>query len=189
MGKLSVHFSSRQAPAAPPPAPPPAPPAQPLPVAVTSSAISATSILDSTNPPSNLLAGPPVNAPVAPAAPVAPPAIPPAPPAAALLTPSTTPPAAIPVPTHGLSVFVTVQWLETWIDGTSRTWLPHTITLHQEALTGAAPPPGKGEIGMGTLTGKVGVTQTIIEGGAATTRPKWQAGAVAAMGMGMAGLL
>lgn len=44
---------------------------------------------------------------------------------------------------------------------------------------------------MGTLTGKVGVTQTIIKGSAKTVAPQWKVGAVAAMGvgMGMAGIL
>lgn len=130
-------------------------------------------------PPANLPAVPPV------VAPAAPPAIPPAPPVAVPLTPPANPLAA--APTQTASEFVTVQWIETWIGGTSRTWLPHTITIHNEGLSNA-PLPGKGEVGMGTLTGKPGVTRTFIKGAAQTLGPDW-IGAVAAVGMGIAGIL
>ncbi|KAK7190411.1 hypothetical protein PSPO01_03386 [Paraphaeosphaeria sporulosa] len=120
----------------------------------------------------------------APAAPLAvPPAITPAPLASV-------PPAPVATPPDDSGVFVTVQWVETWIGGTSRTWLPHTITLRNEALSNAAPLPGKGSIGMGTLTGRLGVTKTIVKQGAAkTVGPEWKVGAMAALGMGIAGIV
>lgn len=55
--------------------------------------------------------------------------------------------------------FVTVHWIETHI-GTLRTWVPQTETFHFEAMS-QAPLPGVGSIGMGTLTGKTGQTQTV----------------------------
>ncbi|KAF2439797.1 hypothetical protein P171DRAFT_111651 [Karstenula rhodostoma CBS 690.94] len=111
-----------------------------------------------------------------------PPAIMPAPPAAV-------PPAPVAAPPNEPGVSITVQWVETWIGGTSRTWLPHTITLRNEALSEAAPPPGKGKIGMGTLTGRLGVTRTVIEGAAKTVGPEWKVGAMAVMGIGIAGMV
>lgn len=56
--------------------------------------------------------------------------------------------------------FVTVQWVKTHI-GTLATWVPNTETFHFEAMP-QAPLPGVGSIGMGTLTGKTGQTQTIL---------------------------
>ncbi|KAF2031159.1 hypothetical protein EK21DRAFT_111198 [Setomelanomma holmii] len=89
--------------------------------------------------------------------------------------------------------FVTTQWLETWIGGTSQTWVPHTITFHFQAMMTSLPPPGSGEIGMGTLTGKTGQTQTVVVGlrvGAAYSQtPKWMEGVVAAVGAGIAGMV
>ncbi|KAF2202558.1 hypothetical protein GQ43DRAFT_306242 [Delitschia confertaspora ATCC 74209] len=55
---------------------------------------------------------------------------------------------------------VTVQWVETMIKGV-KTWVPVTVTVRFEAVPSQFPQPGKGVIGMGTLTGKTGVTKTI----------------------------
>lgn len=134
--------------------------------------VSTSTVVAPANPP----AIPPGIAPVAPLA--VPPAITPAP-----------PPAPVAVLPNESGVSITVQWIETWIDGTSRTWLPHTVTLRNEALSGAPPPPGKGRIGMGTLTGRLGVTRTVVQGAAQTVGPEWKVGAMAAMGIGIAGMV
>lgn len=42
---------------------------------------------------------------------------------------------------------------------------------------------------MGTITGRLGVTQTVIQGAAKTVGPEWRVGAMAAVGIGMAGLV
>lgn len=115
------------------------------------------------------------------------PVTPPQPPADLTLTTAAVSPVAGQI--EDPSVFVTVQWLETWIGGTSRTWLPHTITLYQGAPARTGPLPGKGEIGMGTLTGELGITQTVVQGGAMTAGPEWKMGAVAAVGLGVAGII
>jgi hypothetical protein len=100
----------------------------------------------------------------APAAPTAaiPPAehaVTPAPPATSLSPiPATTTVPGVPSQLTG-DDFVTVQWIETHI-GTLCTWVPQTETFHFEAMS-QAPLPGAGSIGMGTLTGKTGHTQTI----------------------------
>jgi hypothetical protein len=85
--------------------------------------------------------------------------------------------------------FVTVQWAETFIGGTYSTWWPHTISLDFDAQANQAPPPGKGEIGMGTLTGKTGQTQTIVMGAAPTQGAGWAKGVVAAVGVGVVGMM
>jgi hypothetical protein len=101
------------------------------------------------------------------------------------------PPAALPAaaPPNESGVSITVQWVETWIGGTSRTWLPHTITLHNQAALETGPAPGKGQIGMGTITGRLGVTKTVIQGSAKTVGPEWKIGAMAAVGIGIAGIV
>lgn len=120
-------------------------------------------------------------------APAVPPITPPAPPAALTLIAAASPHEA--GTSQDASIFVTIQWLETWIGGTSRTWLPHTITLYQGAPVRTAPLPGKGQIGMGTLTGELGITRTVVQGGAKTAGPEWKMGAVAAVGMGIVGII
>jgi hypothetical protein len=114
-------------------------------------------------------ADPAINLAAAPAQPAAPnnPAVTanPAPPPAA----PANPPASI-----------TVQWIETWIGGRTQTWVPRTVTFNTPALITQAPHPGKGEIGMGTLTGQVGVTKTVVAGGAPTRGVEWM---VALMGL------
>ncbi|KAF1960941.1 hypothetical protein CC80DRAFT_501188 [Byssothecium circinans] len=121
----------------------------------------------------------PVNpAPVNPApAPAVPPAVAPAAPVANPVAPvaPANPPAVPPppgVPAAGanpsVSISVTVQWVETWIAG-SQTWVPTTATLMFKMMgETTAPAPGSGVMGMGTLTGKVGITRTIIKGAAET---------------------
>jgi hypothetical protein len=52
-----------------------------------------------------------------------------------------------------------------------------------------APRPGKGEVGMGTLTGELGVTQTIVMGAAASQAPRWVEGVAAVVGIGVVGAL
>jgi hypothetical protein len=79
--------------------------------------------------------------------------------------------------------------METWIGGTSQTWVPKTITFHFAAIETYVPPPGRGEIGMGTLTGKTGKTQTIIMGAAPSQTVQWRRGIAAAVGVGIAGMV
>ncbi|KZM26506.1 uncharacterized protein EKO05_0005472 [Ascochyta rabiei] len=84
--------------------------------------------------------------------------------------------------------FVTVQWIETHM-GTLRTWIPKTETFHFEIMS-QAPPPGVGSIGMGTLTGKTGQTQTIhMVGAAQTPAAGLRKGIAAAVAVGIAGLV
>ncbi|KAF2826001.1 hypothetical protein CC86DRAFT_248340, partial [Ophiobolus disseminans] len=83
--------------------------------------------------------------------------------------------------------FVTTQWVETWIDSTSRTWVPKTITLRFKPMSVAAP-PGSGEIGMGTLTGETGKTKTIYVGAAPSQAPGWVHGFAAVVGVGVVGM-
>lgn len=83
--------------------------------------------------------------------------------------------------------FLTVQWMETWIGGV-RTWVPKTWTFHFD-VESQAPLPGKGQIGMGTLTGRTGVTRTLVVGAAHTQTAAWMKGVVAAVGVGIAGIL
>ncbi|KAF1921440.1 hypothetical protein BDU57DRAFT_426151, partial [Ampelomyces quisqualis] len=85
------------------------------------------------------------------------------------------------------SEFTTIQWVETWIGSTYSTWVPKTIVLHFRTMS-PAPPPGRGEIGMGTLTGET-QQQTVIMGAAPSHRPDWVRGVVAAIGVGVAGLV
>lgn len=79
---------------------------------------------------------------------------------------------------------VTVQWVETVV-GTVHTWVPKTITVKFDAVPSQLPGPGKGVIGMGTLTGEVGVTRTYVEGAAATAGlgGVWGWGVVGAVGV------
>ncbi|PSN66042.1 hypothetical protein BS50DRAFT_404749 [Corynespora cassiicola Philippines] len=93
-------------------------------------------------------------------------------------------------PEAGDTESVTVQWKETWIGGTSQTWVPVTITFKYPAHMTTEPAPGKGQVGMGTLTGEVGVVRTAAAAGAAATdAPGWKRGFVAAVGVGLAGLV
>ncbi|EMD87879.1 hypothetical protein COCHEDRAFT_1182927 [Bipolaris maydis C5] len=95
-------------------------------------------------------------------------------------------------PTSKLNVpFVTVQWVETFIGGTYSTWWPHTISIDFKPQRSAAPAPGRGEIGMGTLTGKTGQTQTVVEvvAAAATQDSGWTKGIAAMAGVGIMGIL
>lgn len=84
--------------------------------------------------------------------------------------------------------YVSVQWIETWIGGTSRTWLPHTFTFHF-ATRSPDPPPGKGQIGMGTIKGEAGHTKTIMIGAAPTQAVDWVKGVAAVAGAGIFGLM
>ncbi len=84
--------------------------------------------------------------------------------------------------------FYTVIWAETFIGGTYSTWWPHTISLDFKPAQTHAPLPGVGEIGMGTLTGKTGVTRTIVVGAAPTHGAGWATGLAAAVGVGLAGM-
>lgn len=81
-----------------------------------------------------------------------------------------------------------MQWIETWIGGKTQTWVPQTITFGPVGYTTQAPSPGQGHIGMGTLKGKVGVTQTVVVGAAPTMGAGWIAAAVG-VGFGAVGLL
>lgn len=142
---------------------------------------------------------PAVNPPVieprlAPAAAAVPPgdaAIPPVPPAAmpdALVSATTT------VPYPSLITgddFVTTQWVETHI-GQATQWVPEIVTFYFETMS-QAPLPGEGSIGMGTLTGEPGQTQTYwtVVTAAAThaVDSKPAAAAAAAVAVGVVGLV
>ncbi|KAF1978773.1 hypothetical protein BU23DRAFT_595339 [Bimuria novae-zelandiae CBS 107.79] len=197
-GSLVEPLDLRQAPAVAPVAPLPAAAAIPVtsdanPNVAVAPAIPIAPTAPTADPNTAIAPAVPVAPGVAPANPAAiPPVVAPAAPAGILPTPPTSllltrPPNEL-APTYILSAFVTVQWLETRI-GTKQTWLPHTVTIHQEALSDAAVPPGRGEIGMGTLTGHPGATKTIIKGAAETKGPEWKVGVMAAMGVGIAGLV
>ncbi|KAH6875961.1 hypothetical protein BKA58DRAFT_437916 [Alternaria rosae] len=84
--------------------------------------------------------------------------------------------------------FYTVVWAETWIGGTYSTWWPYTISLDFKPVQTQAPLPGVGSIGMGTLTGKTGVTRTVVVNAAPTQGVGWAKGFAAAVGIGMAGM-
>ena len=74
---------------------------------------------------------------------------------------------------------VTTQWIETTI-GSLVTWVPHVYTQTFAGTPGQLPEPGNGEVGMGTLTGQVGVTKTVDAGAVETARDMWKKGAIAA---------
>lgn len=136
-------------------------------------------------------ANPAVINPAVPANPVAPinPAVP-VPPAAVLTTttPLATPTTAASVPAGVAFDSITVQWVETWLGGTSQTWVPKTITFHFPAYVTQAAQPGMGEVGLGSLTGRTGFTKTVVVGGAARATAASEVGkawAVAAVGAGV----
>ncbi|KAF9700058.1 hypothetical protein EKO04_001970 [Ascochyta lentis] len=126
-------------------------------------------------------ANPPAAIPPAPAPPAA------NPPGVLAQAPATTTSPLLPLITG--DDFVTVQWIETHI-GTLRTWIPKTQTFHFESMS-QAPLPGVGSIGMGTLTGKTGQTQTVymVVGAAATLTADLKKGIAAAVAVGVAGLV
>ncbi|KAF2649278.1 hypothetical protein K491DRAFT_721814 [Lophiostoma macrostomum CBS 122681] len=84
---------------------------------------------------------------------------------------------------------VTVVWVETMIGGTSKTWVPKTITAFFPAVPSQGPMPAKGEVGMGTLTGQTGKTKTVLVGAAPTVGAGMIKGMVVAAGVGIAGLV
>lgn len=49
----------------------------------------------------------------------------------------------------------TTQWLETWLNPTSRTWIPVTVTFHFNGRESPAPHPGVSSMGLGGLTKSV----------------------------------
>ena len=117
-----------------------------------------------------------------PAAPAAPgnPALNPAAPAVAPMN-TATPPANL-----AASLTLSVQWVETWIGGTSQTWVPQTLTFGGQGYTTHAPSPGKGQIGMGTLKGETGVTRLVVVGSAPAVCAGW-IGALVGVGVGALG--
>lgn len=59
--------------------------------------------------------------------------------------------------------------------------MPKTFTINFDTSPSKAPEPGKGIIGLGTLTGETGKTRTIVLGAAPTGGVgRWRAGMVAA---------
>jgi hypothetical protein len=113
--------------------------------------------------------------PVAPVVPVAP--VAPLPPVVAPANP------AVPVANPATSLSVTVQWIETWIGGTSQTWVPRTVTFGGQGYVTQAPSPGKGQVGMGTLKGEAGITKTVVVGAAPTVGFGWVVAAVGVVGV------
>ena len=86
--------------------------------------------------------------------------------------------------------FVTTVWVETHI-GKATQWVPETVTLHFEPMS-QAPLPGKGSIGMGTLTGEPGQTQTywtVVTAAATHAVDSKPAVAAAAVAIGVIGLV
>jgi hypothetical protein len=96
---------------------------------------------------------------------------------------------AVPTSTFSNVPFYTVVWAETWIGGTYSTWWPHTISLDFEPAQTHVPLPGVGVIGMGTLTGRTGVTRTVVVNSAPTSGLGWSKGLAAVVGVGMAGIV
>ncbi|KAB2108761.1 hypothetical protein AG0111_0g2884 [Alternaria gaisen] len=96
---------------------------------------------------------------------------------------------AVPTSTFSNVPFYTVVWAETWIGGTYSTWWPHTISLDFEPAQTHVPLPGVGVIGMGTLTGRAGVTRTVVVNSAPTSGLSWSKGLAAVVGVGMAGIV
>ncbi|OCK80409.1 hypothetical protein K432DRAFT_297765, partial [Lepidopterella palustris CBS 459.81] len=75
---------------------------------------------------------------------------------------------------------ITTQWVESVINGVA-TWIEIIYTQTFAAVPEQLATAGKGEIGMGTLTGQVGVTKTYGGGGAAVeTGRVWARGVVVA---------
>ncbi|KAI8932135.1 hypothetical protein NX059_011018 [Plenodomus lindquistii] len=96
-----------------------------------------------------------------------------------------------PAPVPGAPVgddYATVHWVETTIGGTYSTWVPVTNTVHFESRT-PGPPPGRGEIGLGTIKGEAGKTKTIYAGAAPTQAAVWMRGVAAAVGVGVVGIV
>lgn len=85
--------------------------------------------------------------------------------------------------------FVTTVWVETHI-GKATQWVPETVTLHFEPMS-QAPLPGEGSIGMGTLTGEPGQTQTYwtVVTAAATHAVDSKPAVAAAVAVGVVGLV
>ena len=98
------------------------------------------------------------------------------------------PPATVTIAPFSNIPFVTVVWEETFL-GTYSTWVPYTISLDFKPSKIHAPLPGKGGIGMGTLTGETGHTQTVVIGAAPTQGAVWVRGVAAAVGVGIAGIV
>lgn len=99
------------------------------------------------------------------------------------------PPASVTAIPFSNVPFVTVVWEETFIGGTYSTWVPYTVSLDFKPSKIHPPLPGKGEIGMGTLTGNTGHTQTVVVGAAPTQGAVWVRGIAAAVGAGIAGIV
>ncbi|KAF2011268.1 hypothetical protein BU24DRAFT_495485 [Aaosphaeria arxii CBS 175.79] len=132
---------------------------------------------------------PPVPVPApAPGAPGAPPLVAPKP-----AVPGGVAPAPAPAPTIRTDEYsTTVQWVESHIGTTATTWYPQTVVMLFKATPGQGAAPGSGAIGMGTLTGEVGRTKTVVAGSAATAEVKvWgkAVGVLAGVGLGVVGLL
>jgi hypothetical protein len=130
--------------------------------------------------------------PIDPALPAAPGIVDPAARGAAVpVAPSITPTTitTLATPTLTGAGYYSVKWVETWIGGTSQTWVPQTLLFHFEPMS-PGPQPGEGVIGMGTLTGKPGQTKTFYMLAAAPTPTAvWLRGVVAAVGAGAVGMV
>jgi hypothetical protein len=84
--------------------------------------------------------------------------------------------------------YTTTKWVETWVGGTYSTWTPTVITVIHKTPA-PAPPIWQGEIGMGSLTGETGKTQTVYMGAAPSQVAGWAKGVIAAVGAGIAGIV
>ncbi|KAL5120037.1 hypothetical protein ACEQ8H_002135 [Pleosporales sp. CAS-2024a] len=83
--------------------------------------------------------------------------------------------------------YTTTKWVETWIGGTYSTWTPTVITvIHKDPSS--APSLLHGSIGM-SWTGATGQTQTVYEGAAPLDAAGWARGVVAAVGLGVVGMV
>ncbi|CAA9959713.1 hypothetical protein PTMSG1_03122 [Pyrenophora teres f. maculata] len=98
-------------------------------------------------------------------------------------------PTTVPIAPFSNVPFVTVVWEETFIGGTLSTWAPYTVSLDFKPSTVHAAFPGKGGIGLGTLTGETGHTQTVVIAAAPTQGAVWIRGVAAAVGVGIAGVM
>ncbi|KAJ9665674.1 hypothetical protein H2201_004158 [Coniosporium apollinis] len=71
-------------------------------------------------------------------------------------------PAAVPAGAAGPAPFITSWWAATVLPDGATTWVQLVFTQTYNVVPEQLPTPNKGVIGMGTLTGEVGVVRTSV---------------------------
>ncbi|EON69488.1 hypothetical protein W97_08748 [Coniosporium apollinis CBS 100218] len=92
-------------------------------------------------------------------------------------------PAAVPAGAAGPAPFITSWWAPTVLPDGATTWVQLVFTQTYNAVPEQLPTPNKGVVGMGTLTGEVGVVRTSVpkyKNGGGRTEMGWRGPAVAA---------